>query len=38
MYYICEDVYRLIIPKKKNVAGEIVLVRTKFLIRIGIVT
>ncbi|XP_011699710.1 PREDICTED: short-chain dehydrogenase/reductase family 16C member 6-like, partial [Wasmannia auropunctata] len=27
VYYICEDVYRLIVPpKKKNVAGEIVLV------------
>jgi len=39
IYYICEDVYRLIIPpKKKSVAGEIVLVRTKFLIRISMVT
>jgi len=29
IYYICKDVYRLIIPlKKKSVAGEIVLVRT----------
>jgi len=33
VYYICKDVYRLIIPPKiKSVAGEIVLVRTKFLI------
>jgi len=34
VYYICKDVYRLIIPtkKKKNVSGEIVLVRTKLLI------
>jgi len=37
LYYTCESIYKSLAPiKRKSVAGEIVLVRTKFAIYIAI--